>query len=330
MKWFIKLVSSVIAKVVVGALLVVFAISTTQVNHDEAVILTSFGKHPTNVMSPGLHLVFPFINDVRRYPTTSQQLIVDYKSIWSANDPEGETDFLDGIDVVFESGGSGKVIVHLSYSIIIKDSQEALNNFVETFGRETTESATISMKRHIADKVRDLTTAVLSSVSLSTAERQNIRLSRLIQDLANTGTVPEPLGNDVTKELSSVLPDNHLTKIGIVIETLGYRVKPADEIATERIASAAALEAAKNKRTLAEARLGAIAAEHKLALEASELFQRLPPSDPERLRVSALQKWDGRLPLVNHHGDTNSPYLDLIGLAVTREDTPSARSAVKP
>ncbi|QDV20475.1 SPFH domain / Band 7 family protein [Gimesia panareensis] len=304
------LTRGVFARVVVGLLLVVFAVSTTKINHDELAILTRFGKNVERPLEPGLHFIFPFFHEVRRYDTRRQFLLITDMSVSPDKDFQ-EVLYQEGISAVTKDNVDAKIVLEVTYSI--QKDKCTIDKFVSTFGRSQTTEGVRKIEKLIADTTRKLTRMLVNNVELEDAERRHVEFSRIILDFSNgdkrdTIHLPEDIEKNIESNFRN-LNELPLSEIGIKIHTLGYRIQPSHEFEISRRTAAIELESQRSRLTIAEEKIKADEAEHKrmladmlgaieLAKLESEKFSMLPDSNRSKILLKVIEKWDGRMPMV--------------------------------
>jgi len=339
-KWSFRIgnwiVSHVIAKLIVGFVLTILALAATKINHDELVIHTRFGKHVAGPLNPGLHFFFPYIDEIRRYSTVLQFLLITDKSVKPDITFE-EVYFAEGVAVTTSDNVDAKIVLEVVFGI--EKNPKTIDKFVESFGRVDSAYGTQKIGKLIADTTRGISRSLFSQVQVREAETNNLLYSEIIRDLSNNPSnrlahLPNALGsrlNDATKELQHP----YLSELGIHIHRLGYRFQPSKEFLAARSASGILLVQEKNREEIIAAEkqsaLSALKAkedlqkkELELASGQAEIYSKLPDGDRQKIVRKLIEQWDGRLPQILAPGQV-SPIADLLQLLPP--DTSTSQSA---
>lgn len=314
------ILSHVIAKFLVGLLLVVFTVSAEIVNHDELSIKTRFGEKVGKPLEPGLNFIFPFMDEIRRYKTTIQFLLITDKSV-SNNKEFQEVLYDEGVSVTFSDRIDAKLVFEVSYQI--KSDEDNVGLFISTFGREESDEGIVKIEKIIADTVRITSRSVLSKVDFESAEKKVIEYSAIIKNISNGK-------DDGDHDISKYLQQPSLGELGIEVVRLGYRIQASKSYRDSRKSLANEIDIELDRKRLIEAKMASddleserLKKEAEFKLELAKLrrkeFEALPDSAKEKILASIVNKWNGSLPRVLNMDEKNT--LSLMTHLLEDEET---------
>ena len=224
--------------------------------------------------------------------------------------------YQEGVGIVTKDDVDAKVVLEVTYAI--QKDESTIDDFVSTFGRSETDEGVRKIEKLIADRTRKLARLLLNNVELEDAERRNVEFERVILDFSNGENIPDAnLPDDFEEEIISNfrnLAESPLSDIGVKIYTLGYRIQPSSEFELSRRNAAIELESQRSRVRIAEEQMKADEAEHiRMQAEAegevdlagirAREFEAAPESDPTKMILAVIEKWDGQLPKVVGESD---------------------------